>query len=185
VAEAALELGVVLDLVERDVPRALDHDLHAVAPGALGQFADGGELGELGLVGRVGEPAGAEPSPMEKVTSCAHDLADVVPHGVHRVLFVVGEHPLGEQRAAAGDDADEAVLDQREVPLADARRGWSCSRRPAGLVLDGLEDDVCSSRSSIFLPDDHRVDRDGADGDGRVVDDRLGTRRGRRRCSGP
>jgi hypothetical protein len=83
------------------VARALDHDLHAVAPGALGQLADRGELGELRLVGRVGEPAGAEPvADGERDIVRAHDLADVVPMLVHRVLFVVGEHPLGEQRAA-------------------------------------------------------------------------------------
>src|SRR5690606_16208527 len=38
VAEAALEFGVELDLVEGDVAGALDHDLDAVAPGAFGQF---------------------------------------------------------------------------------------------------------------------------------------------------
>jgi hypothetical protein len=84
------------------VTRAFDHDLHAVAPGAFGQLADGGELGELRVVGRVGETAGAEPvADGERDVVLAHDLADVVPDGVHEVFACCGEHPLGEQRAAA------------------------------------------------------------------------------------
>jgi GAF domain-containing protein len=82
VAEPALQLHVVLDLVERHVPRAFDHDLHAVAPGALGQLAERLELGELRVVGRVGQTAGAQAvADRERDIVLAHDLADVVPHG--------------------------------------------------------------------------------------------------------
>ncbi len=98
VAERALELGVVFDLVERDMAWAFDHDLEPVGPGALGEFCDDLELGELGEVGGVGEPTGAEPvADTEGDIVLAHELADVVPHGVHDVFFVVDEHPFGQE----------------------------------------------------------------------------------------
>jgi hypothetical protein len=93
------------------VAGAFDHDLHALAPRALGEFAEGFELGELRRVGRVGEAAGAQAvADGERHVVLAQDVADVVPARVHDVLLVVDEHPLGQQRAAAADDADEAVL---------------------------------------------------------------------------
>ncbi len=110
VAEAPLQLHVVFDLVERHVPGPFDHHLHAVGPRPLGQLADGLQLGQLGLIGRVGQPARAQPvADREGHVVAAHDLADLVPQLVHRVLAPVREHPLGQQRAAAGDDADEAI----------------------------------------------------------------------------
>jgi hypothetical protein len=71
---------------------------------------------------------------------------------VHRVLFVVREHPLGEQRPAPADDADQPVLDQRDVPLEDARVQGHVVHALLGLVRHGLEDDARASRSSIFRP---------------------------------
>ena len=38
----------------------LDHDLHALGPGALGEFAEGGQFAELGFVGGVGQAAGPQ-----------------------------------------------------------------------------------------------------------------------------
>src|SRR5438552_2498007 len=61
VAELALDFHIPFDLVEGDVAGAFDHDLDAVTPGALGEFAEAFELGELGAIGGVGEAAGAEP----------------------------------------------------------------------------------------------------------------------------
>jgi hypothetical protein len=111
-----------------------------------------GEFGELRLVGRVGEAAGAQAvADGERDVVLAHDLADVVPDARTSGSRDRGEHPLGEQRPAAADDADQAVLDERDVPLADARVDRHVVDALLGLVLDGLED-VCSSRSSIFLP---------------------------------
>jgi hypothetical protein len=97
-------------------------------------------------------PPGRSPSPMEKLTSCVRMIWQIVSHMlVHRVLFVVDEHPLGEQRAAAGDDADEPVLHQRDVPLEHAR--------VQGHVIDALlawcstvSRMMSRSRSSIFRP---------------------------------
>jgi hypothetical protein len=47
----------------------LDHGLHVVLPGDLGELAERLELSELGLVVGVGEGAGRRPSPSEKATS--------------------------------------------------------------------------------------------------------------------
>src|SRR5947208_10069611 len=83
---------------------------------ALHELAERAQLGQLGRVARVGEAAGAEPV-AERVGDVvlAHDGADLVEELVHRVLPAVLDHPLGEQRAAARDDAGHARADQREV----------------------------------------------------------------------
>jgi len=101
----------------------------------------------------------------------AEDVADVLPVGVHGVFRVVDEHPLGEERSAAGDDADEAIFDILEVGTADA----------------GVDGEVVNTLAAwwwrrtrwwpveVFelLSDDHRVNRDGADGDGGVLAEGL------------
>ena len=50
-----LPVHVLLDAIERDVPRAFDHDLHVVLPGDFCQLAEGVEFGELGGVVGVGQ----------------------------------------------------------------------------------------------------------------------------------
>ena len=56
-SEAVLDflVDLLLDLVERDVARAFDHDLDVALPGFGGELAEGLQLGELGLVRRVGD----------------------------------------------------------------------------------------------------------------------------------
>ena len=61
----------------------------------------------------------------------AHDVAQVVEVRVERVLLAVGHHPLGDQRAAAADDAGDAAHRQRAGAPASRRSGRSCNRRPA------------------------------------------------------
>ena len=103
-AELALELHVVFDLIERHVAGPFDHHLHALGPGALGQFAERCQLAKLGFVGGVGQAAGAQAvAEAEADVVLAHDVADVVEDLVHRVLLVVGEHPLGQQRCRRGE----------------------------------------------------------------------------------
>jgi hypothetical protein len=102
VTQGSLELHVVFDLVERHVTRAFDHDLDALGPGALGQLAQGLELPQLCLIGGVGEAARPQSvSQREADVVLAHDVADVVEDLVHRVLPIMHEHPLGQQRSAA------------------------------------------------------------------------------------
>ena len=54
VAHGLLQLDVHAYGVERHVARALDHHLHVLGPGALGQLAQSHELGKLRGVVRVG-----------------------------------------------------------------------------------------------------------------------------------
>ncbi len=58
-ADPFLEPHVHLDLVERDVPGALDHDLDAGLAGPLDQLAEGQQLLDLGPVGGVDRPTPA------------------------------------------------------------------------------------------------------------------------------
>ena len=60
VAHGLLQLDVHAHGVERHVARALDHHLHVLGPGALGQLAQGHELGKLCSVVGVGQGAGAQ-----------------------------------------------------------------------------------------------------------------------------
>ncbi len=171
VADGALELGVVFDLVEGDMAGAFDHDLDTASPGAFGELADDLEFAELGEVGGVGEPAGSEPvADGEGDIVLAHEVADVVPEGVHDVVLVVDEHPLGEERAASGDDADGALLDIFEVGHADAGVDGEVVDALFGLVLEGFHDEVAIEVFDL-LADDHGVDGDGADGDRGVFED--------------
>ncbi len=49
-ADLLLAADVCLELVDRDMPRALDHHLHLPRPRPLGQLAERAELRELGGV---------------------------------------------------------------------------------------------------------------------------------------
>ena len=125
---------------------------------------------------------GRRPSPRLQVTSyCAHDVAQVVEVRVERVLLAVGHHPLGDQRAAAADDAGDAVHRQVQVLEHHAAVDGHVVDALLGLVLDHVEEmlrpHVFDVAAQLF---EHLVDRHGADRHGRGVDDRL---RGWRRCS--
>ena len=50
VAELALQLHVVLDLIKGHVSRALDHDLDIVLPGQVGEFSQRAQFAELRFV---------------------------------------------------------------------------------------------------------------------------------------
>ena len=116
VTESPLQLHVELDLIERDVARSFDHDLHALTPSSLSQFAQRDEFAQLRFVRRVGEATGAEAvTDRERHVVLTHDITNVFPVLIHRVLFAVDQHPLGEQRPAATDDADESLGDVRQM----------------------------------------------------------------------
>ena len=120
---ALLELlvHVDLDLVHRHVAGAFDHHLAALVPGDLGQLAQRLELGELRAVVGVGDRAGAQAvAERERHVVLAHDVADLVEVLVEEALLVMREAPLGHDRAAARDDAGDAVGGQRHVGQAHA-----------------------------------------------------------------
>lgn len=74
-AQALLHLHVGGNLVERHVPRPLDHHLHAGIPRALRELADFDELGDLGGVACIVDATGRIASPREIVTSCSCRMA--------------------------------------------------------------------------------------------------------------
>ena len=176
VAEPPLQLHVELDLIEGHVSRAFDHDLHAVPPRPLGEFAEGLELGELRRVGRVGEPAGTQAvADREGDVVAAQDLADLVPHRVHQVLAVVDDHPLRQQAPAATHDADQAPLDERQMRLPHAGVDREVVDALLRLMLERVEHDLLVEILDL-PPDDHRVDRHRPDRGGRVLAERRAAR---------
>lgn len=60
-ADLLLEVDVLLDLVHRDVARALDHGLDAEPLGDRVQLAERAQFGELRLVIGVGDRSGTQP----------------------------------------------------------------------------------------------------------------------------
>jgi hypothetical protein len=120
--DGALQLHVELDLVEGHVARALDHDLHALAPGALGQLAQRRQLGQLRASVASARPPGRRPSPSENDTSYSRMISQMsrsaCTWGSRRRCVSIH---LAKQRAAARHDADEAVADERQVRARHAR----------------------------------------------------------------
>ena len=158
-----LDLGVVLDLVKGNMAGPLHHHLNPVGPRPLGQLADRLQLGQLGVVAGIGEPAGPEPvTDGERDVVFPHDPADLVPQLVHRILPVLDEHPLGQQRAPTGDDADEPALDILQMLAKDPGVNREVVDALLGLLADLGQDDL-GREVPKPAADDHRVDGDGAD----------------------
>src|SRR3712207_7442671 len=57
-SQLLLQVDVLLDLVHGHVPGPLDHHLHAVLPGDVGELAQRPQLGELRLVVGVRDGSG-------------------------------------------------------------------------------------------------------------------------------
>ena len=75
-AQALLQLHVRGYLVERHMPGALHHHLHAGVPRALRKLADLDKLGDLTRIGRIERrQPGRMASPMLMVTSCSCKMA--------------------------------------------------------------------------------------------------------------
>ena len=101
--------------------RSLHHHLHALSPRALGELANRCKLGKLRRVSRVGKTAGTQAIANGKChVIAAHDGANTFPTFVHDILPVVNQHPLGQQTSAAAHDANQAILDKRQVLLQNA-----------------------------------------------------------------
>ena len=124
-AQAQLLVHVGLDQVHRHVARALDHRLHVVLPRHLRELAQRAQLGHLRLVVGVGQRAGAQAvAERERDVVRLHDLADLLEVREQEVLAAVRHAPLGEDRAAARDDAGAALRRQRHELAPARRRGW-------------------------------------------------------------
>ena len=109
-----LLLHVDLDLVHRHVAGAFDHHLAALGPGDLGQFAKRFKFSELGAIVGVGNRARTQTvTKRERHIVSPHDVANVFEPLVEEALLVMRKAPLGHDRAAARDDAGDAIGGQR------------------------------------------------------------------------
>ncbi len=94
--------------------RTLDHHLHILLPGALGQFAQHLQFSKLGRIRGVVEAAGAQAVAQGEGDIVAlADIQQLIVVGVEGVFLLMVQHPLGHQGAAAGDDLGDARIDQR------------------------------------------------------------------------
>ena len=106
-------------------PGPFVHHLATHLPGNLGQFALGLQFGKLRLVIGIGDRARPQPvAQAEAHIVGPHDFADLAEMRVEEVLPVMRQAPLGQDRAAAGDDARHAVRGQRAHSAA-ARPAWT------------------------------------------------------------
>ena len=144
VAELVFLLDLHLDLVHRDVAGAFDHHLHVVLPGVLGQLAERLQLGELGFVAGVGDAAGAQAVAQgEAHVVLLEDLADVVEVLVQEFCLWLCTIHCGQDRAAAADDAGDALGGQRQVLHQHAGVDGHVVDALLGLLLDHVEHHVC------------------------------------------
>ncbi len=174
-ADLELLAHVLFDQVHRHVPGPLDHHLHVVLPSDVGQLAQRLELRELRRVVGVGRAARAQTvAEREGDVVRLHDLADLFEVVVEKVLAVMREAPLGQDRAAARDDAGDAIGRKRDVAqqhagvnreivhallrLLDQRVAEELPRQLLGLAVDLLQ---------------RLIDRNGADRHRRVAQNPL------------
>ena len=100
---------------------SFDHALHVMLPGDLGQLAEGFQFAELRSIVGVGDGARTQAVAQREADVVGpHDLADVLEVLVEEALAVMGQAPLGHDRAAAGDDAGDALGRERHEGQADA-----------------------------------------------------------------
>src|SRR5580658_1991702 len=116
-----LLVHILLDLVHRDMSRALDHHLAVVPPGDLGQLSQGLKLGKLrGIVGIRDGTGPQTVAERETHIVAAADLADLLEVLVEEALAVMRQTPLRHDGAATRHDARDTVHRERHVRQAHA-----------------------------------------------------------------
>ena len=172
---AFLELlvHVDLDLVQRHMAGAFDHHLAAFLPGDLREFAERLQFGELRAVVGVRDRAGTQAvAERERHVVFAHQVADFLEVRVEEAFLVMRQAPLRHDRAAARDDAGDAV--GGEVDVGQPHAGVD------GEIVDALFA-LLDQRVPVELPGQldriavallqRLIDRHGADRDRRVAQD--------------
>ena len=101
------------------------------------------------------------------------DFRDVVEAFVEEILLVVVGHPLRQDRAAAADDAGNALGDERQILDEHAGVDSHVIDALLGLLLDDLEHEIGSQVFDALDARDRLVDGHGADGHRRVAQDGL------------
>src|SRR3974390_2290736 len=170
-----LLLNVYLYLVHRHVAGTFDHHLTALVPRDLGELPQRLQLGELSAAVSVGDRTGTQAvAERERHVILAHNVADLVETLVEEGLLVPRQTPLGHDRAAARNDAGDAVGGEVDVPEPHARMD--------GEIVDALLA-LLDQRVLVALPIEldgisahllqRLVDRHGPDRHRRVADDPL------------
>src|SRR3984957_11594341 len=167
-------VDLFFDLVEWNVAGAFDHDLDVFFPGFFGEFAENFEFGELFFVAGIGDAAGTQAVSKGKAhVVLFEDLDDAFDVFVEEVLLFVMLHPMGHQRAAAADDTGDALADERNVFAQDARVDGHVVDALLGLLFDDFEHEVEGEIFGAANAGNRFVNRNGADRNGRGVDDGL------------
>ena len=132
------------------------------------------QLGELGLVAGVDQGAGAQAvAQAQGHVVAAGDVAQVIEALVEGVLAPVVHHPLGQQAAAATDDAGDPSLRQRQVLAEEAAVHGHEVHALLGLMLDHLQQVLDRHVLHAVELSRHLIDRNGAHGQRAGLDDRL------------
>ena len=180
VADLFHAADVHLDLVHRDVSRALYHHLHVALPRTPSQLAECVELRELRAVAGVGDASGTQAvAERDCDVVLAKDVEHVVESLVERILLAVRHHPHRVERAPAAHDAGDAPVHERE--MLDQNSGVERHVIDAllCLMLDHVEQVVGGELLELLVPFAvgsalHRlVDRDRSDWNWRCGDDRA------------
>ena len=138
-----LTVHVLLDLVHRHMAGTLDHHLHVMLPGQLRQLAQGRQLTKLRLVVGVRDASGPQAvSQAEGDVVLLHDGADLFEVGVEEVLLMVGQAPLGHDRAPARDDAGQPPRRERHVAQQHPGVDGEVVDALLGLLDQGAQEDV-------------------------------------------
>ena len=174
-ATLQLLLHVLLDQLHRHMAGAFYHHLHIVLPGHAGQLPQGLQFRELRRVVGVGDGTGAQAVAQGKRHIVgAHDLADLLKMGVEKVFPMMGQTPLRQDGAAAGDDAGGPLRRQRDVRQPRPRVNGEIIHSLLGLLDQGVPVKFPTQLFRLAvdllqgLVDRHRADRHGG-----VPDDPL------------
>ena len=141
-AQALLHLHVGGNLVERHVPRPLDHHLHAGIPRALRELADFDELGDLGGVACIVDATGAHRiAKGDRHVMLVQNGEHVIVELVERVLVAGRLHPGKDQRSTPADDVRETprLLERVDDPTVHARMHRHEVDAVFGMRADDLE----------------------------------------------
>ena len=164
---------VFLDHVHRHVAGAFVHDLHPAIPGARGQFALHFKFPELRFVIGIGDGTGAQTVADGKAHVIGgHDLADLIPVSVEKILLVMREAPFGHDGPTATDDAGHAFGGEGNEAEEHAGMDGEVVDALFGLLDEGVAEDIPGEvlgLAACFF--EGLIDGDRADGHRRVAQD--------------
>src|SRR5437868_951034 len=113
VTDLAFFFDLQLYLIKRYMTWTFNHYLNIIFPRLSGQFAERFQFGKLGGITRIGETARPQAIAERKADIVfLKDLADVVEVLIEEVLFVIFDHPLGENGATTTDNSGDALRGQ-------------------------------------------------------------------------